>query len=268
MMFLICGDVVGRSGREAVFQNLSDIKKKLMIDFVIINVDNAAHGFGITSEIAQQFLACGADVLTTGNHLFDQKEALDLLEQEKRVLRPANMVDMVPGSGLLEVIMPDGQKILVIHLIGQVNMPIIGENPFYYMKKLLLKYQIGGNIQAIIVDFHAETTSEKNALGCYLDGSVSAVVGTHTHIPTADERVLECGTAYQTDIGMCGDYNSIIGMQKSIAEKFVNGYSYKKMSPASGEATICGTVIDVDNKTGLAKSICSIKVGGVLQQKY
>ncbi|MDR2724404.1 MAG: TIGR00282 family metallophosphoesterase [Holosporaceae bacterium] len=264
MRFLICGDVVGRAGREVVFQNLSGIKKRLSIDFVIINVDNAAHGFGIMPEIAYQFLENGADVLTAGNHLFDQKEAPGLLESEKRVLRPANMVNTVPGSGVLEIITPIGQKIIIVHLVGQVNMPMIGENPFYYMDKLLLKYQIGKNVQAIIVDFHAETTSEKNALGCHLDGRVSAVVGTHTHIPTADERILESGTAFQTDVGMCGDYNSVIGMQKVIAEKFVNGYSYKKMSPASGEATLCGVVVSVDTATGLALSVNSLRFGGVL----
>ena len=189
-------------------------------------------------------------------------------EQKKRILRPANMVDTVPGGGLLETTTANGKKVVIVHLIGQVNMPIIGENPFHYMNKLLSKYQIGVNVHAIIVDFHAETTSEKNALGCYLDGRVSAVVGTHTHIPTADERILECGTAYQTDIGMCGDYNSVIGMQKTIVEKFISGYSYKKVSPASGNATMCGVVIDVDDKTGLAKSVNSIQVGGVLRQKY
>jgi metallophosphoesterase (TIGR00282 family) len=266
MKFLICGDVVGRVGRDVVLQNLPDIKKRFAIDFTIINVDNAAHGFGIIPDIARQFLECGVDILTGGNHIFDQKEALSLLESEKRLLRPANMTDTVPGSGVLETTAVGGQKIVVIHLIGQLNMPIIGGNPFCHMDRLLSKYQINRNVNAIIVDFHAETTSEKNALGCYLDGRVSAVVGTHTHIPTADERVLEYGTAYQTDVGMCGDYNSVIGMQKVIAERFVNGYSYKKMSPSSGEATLCGIIVDVNDKTGLATSVNSIRVCGALHK--
>ncbi|MDR0580934.1 MAG: TIGR00282 family metallophosphoesterase, partial [Holosporaceae bacterium] len=238
MRFLICGDVMGRSGRDVVLQNLPSIKKRFNIDFTIVNVDNAAHGFGIIPDMARQFWECGIDVLTGGNHIFDQKEALGLLESEKRLLRPANMSDAVPGNGVIEATAAGGQKVVVIHLIGQLNMPIIGGNPFCYMDKLLSKYQINRNVHAIIVDFHAETTSEKNALGCYLDGRVSVVIGTHTHIPTADERILEYGTAYQTDVGMCGDYNSVIGMQKTIAERFVNGYSYKKVSPSSGEATL------------------------------
>jgi metallophosphoesterase (TIGR00282 family) len=264
MKFLICGDVMGRSGREVVLQYIPDLKRNHSIDIVILDVDNATHGFGITSQMAYQFLENGADVLTGGNHLFDQREAIKLLESEKRFLRPANMPKVVPGSGVLEITLADGKKIVVVHLIGQCYMPLIGENPFHYMDNLLAKYQIGQNVQAIIVDFHAEVTSEKNALGYYLDGRVSAVVGTHTHIPTADERILPHGTAFQTDIGMCGDYDSIIGMQKTIAEKFVKGYSSQKISPASGNATLCGIIVDTDNKTGLATSVKSIRMGGVL----
>jgi metallophosphoesterase (TIGR00282 family) len=264
MKFLICGDIVGRSGREAIFRYLPILKRNLSIDFIILNVDNATHGFGVNSEMARQFLEIGADVLTGGNHLFDQKETVGFLEKEKRLLRPANMSNIVPGNGVLETVLQDGRKIIVVHLIGQINMPIIGENPFYFMDQLLQKYQIGKNAQAIVVDFHAEVTSEKNALGHYLDGRVSAVVGTHTHIPTADERILERGTAFQTDVGMCGDYNSVIGMQKTIVEKFVKGYSRQKLSPASGRATLCGVLIDTDDKTGLAASIESIRIDGSL----
>jgi metallophosphoesterase (TIGR00282 family) len=266
MKILMCGDVVGRSGREAVFQHIADIKKKLHPDLIVLNVDNASHGFGITREIAYRFLNCGADVLTGGNHLFDQKEAVGLLENEKRFLRPANMSAIVPGSGVFETVTIGGCKIVAIHLIGQINMPLVGENPFFYMDKLLTKYRLGENVQAIIVDFHAEVTSEKNALGYYLDGRVSAVVGTHTHIPTADERILTKGTAFQTDLGMCGDYDSVIGMQKNITERFVKGYSACKTSPSSGEATLCGALIVINDKTGLANSINSVRIGGVLRQ--
>jgi metallophosphoesterase (TIGR00282 family) len=266
MKILICGDVVGRSGREAVLRHVSDLKRKIPADLVILNVDNAAHGFGVTKEIARQLLDAGADILTGGNHLFDQKEAIGLLESEKRFLRPANMTLITPGNGVFETITRNGDKIVTVHLIGQVNMPLIGENPFFYMDKLLTKYQLGKNVGAIIVDFHAEVTSEKNALGHYLDGRVSAVVGTHTHIPTSDERILANGTAFQTDLGMCGDYDSVIGMQKNIAEKFVKGYSACKISPSFGEATLCGAVIDVNEKTGLAVTISPVRIGGVLCQ--
>ncbi|MDR2782073.1 MAG: TIGR00282 family metallophosphoesterase [Holosporaceae bacterium] len=266
MKILVCGDIVGRSGREVVFNHISGLRKNMLLDLIVLNVDNAAHGFGITRDMAYQFLDGGADVLTGGNHLFDQKDAIGLLAGEKRFLRPANMPSIVPGSGVFETITSKGLKIVVVHLIGQVNMPIIGENPFFFMDKLLVKYQLGKNIQAIVVDFHAEVTSEKNALGHYLDGRVSAVVGTHTHIPTADERILAHGTAFQTDVGMCGDYDSVIGMQKNIAEKFIKGYSNNKTSPSPGEATLCGTIIDINDKTGLADAINSIRIDGVLHQ--
>jgi metallophosphoesterase (TIGR00282 family) len=174
------------------------------------------------------------------------------------------MADSIPGSGVFEATTVDGRKIVTIHLLGRVHMSLIGENPFLHADKLLAKYKLGKNVNAIVVDFHADVTSEKNALGHYLDGRVSAVVGTHTHIPTADERILPGGTAFQTDIGMCGDYDSIIGMQKNALERFAKGYSYQKLSPASGEATLCGAVIDVNDKTGLAKAIKPVRVGGIL----
>ncbi|MDR1560861.1 MAG: YmdB family metallophosphoesterase [Holosporaceae bacterium] len=265
MKILICGDVVGRSGRESVAKYLPDLKKKLSIDIVIVDVDNAAHGFGITKEIAYQFFDLGADVLTSGNHLFDQKEAISLLEKEKRFLRPANMADVVPGSGIIEIITNSCQKVLVVHLLGQRDMPIIGENPFNFMDKLLQKYKIKRNIDVIVVEFHAETTSEKIALGHYLDGRVSVVVGTHTHVPTADAVVLESGTAFQTDIGMCGDYDSVIGMHKqAIIDKFVKGYG-AKFAPATGEATFCASLVDVDDKKGLATAIMPLILGGKLK---
>ncbi|MDR0555517.1 MAG: TIGR00282 family metallophosphoesterase [Holosporaceae bacterium] len=261
MRLLVCGDVVGRSGREVVLQHLPNLRESLSIDVMVVNVDNAAHGFGLTEEIARQFLENGAQVLTGGNHLFDQKEIIGFLEKEKRVLRPANMPTKVPGRGTLEILVPGNRKVLVVHLLGQVNMPLIGDNPFYYMDELLSRYQMGNNVQAIIVDFHAEVTSEKNALGHYLDGRVSAVVGTHTHIPTADERILEHGTAFQTDIGMCGCYDSVIGMQKTIMEKFVRGFSHQRMSPVMGKATLSGIVVDIDESTGLAKNVSALRTG-------
>ncbi|MDR0678262.1 MAG: TIGR00282 family metallophosphoesterase [Holosporaceae bacterium] len=268
MRFLICGDIVGRSGREIISQRIPDLKKKLSIDLIILNVDNATHGFGINPDMANCFFEIGADVLTGGNHLFDQKEIIGFLEKEKRILRPSNMSSYIPGSGIFDTITVSGLRIIVIHLLGQINMPIVGNNPFCHMDKILQKYQLGRNVNAIIVDFHAEVTSEKNALGHYLDGRVSAVIGTHTHIPTSDERILKHGTAYQTDVGMCGDYDSVIGMQKTIVEKFVKGYSHHKISPiVSGDATLCGVIIGTNNETGLATSINSVRIGGALLEK-
>jgi metallophosphoesterase (TIGR00282 family) len=266
MRILLCGDVLGRSGREAVARYLPDLKKNLSIDLAVVNVDNAAHGFGVTTEMVYQFFEMGADVLTGGNHIFDQKEIIALLEKEKRLLRPANMSPMVAGTGIVEVSARNGLKALVVHLIGQKFMPLIGENPINFMDQLFLKYDMGRNVRAIVVEFHAEITSEKIALGHFLDGRVSAVVGTHTHIPTADERILERGTAFQTDIGMCGDYNSIIGMHKEASmERFLKGYSRKRLSPASGEATFCSLLVDTDDSTGLATAVEKIIIGGRLK---
>ncbi|MDR0968496.1 MAG: TIGR00282 family metallophosphoesterase [Holosporaceae bacterium] len=268
MRILILGDVSGRSGREAVLNRLPDFKKKQSVDFVVIDVDNAAHGFGITPDMARQFFEVGADVLTGGNHLFDQKDALALLQKEKRLLRPANMPDCVSGSGVLETTTADGRKIVAVHLIGRAGISFLSDNPFVCADKILAKYQIGKNVDAIVVDFHAEMTSEKVALGYYLDGRVSAVVGTHTHIPTADERILTGGTAFQTDVGMCGNYDSIIGVSKTLIERFVKGYSYQKLSPAMGEATFCGLLVDTDDKTGLAASVKAIRIGGFLSESF
>ncbi|MDR2766295.1 MAG: YmdB family metallophosphoesterase [Holosporaceae bacterium] len=266
MRILICGDVVGRSGRDALAKRLADLRKNLALDLVVVDVDNAAHGFGVTPEIAGQILDMGADILTGGNHLFDHGEMVAVLESEKRLLRPANMPSTTPGSGVGELTTQKGQKLLVVHLLGQTNMPVIGENPFDYMNRLLQKYRMGGNVQAIVVEFHAEVTSEKNALGHFLDGRVSVVVGTHTHIPTADVRILEHGTAFQTDVGMCGDYDSVIGMRKEfIVERFMSGYNHKKFAPAIGEATICGLLVELDDKTGLATSAKPLILGGLLK---
>ncbi|MDR2794763.1 MAG: YmdB family metallophosphoesterase [Holosporaceae bacterium] len=266
MRILVCGDVVGRSGREAIEKYLPDLKSRLAIDFVLVNVDNAAGGFGITQEIAHSFFSLGVDILTGGNHVFDQSGVVAFLESEKRMLRPHNVASITPGRGVGEVVINNRKKIIVVHLVGQRDMPIPANDPFESMNLLLSKYKLCQTADAIIVDFHAELTSEKNALGNFLDGRVSVVVGTHTHIPTADERVLEHGTAFQTDIGMCGDYDSVIGMKKEPAvEKFLKNYVKTKLSSASGEATFCGLLVDLGDN-GLAKSIKFLKIGGKLTQ--
>lgn len=265
MKILLCGDVVGRTGRDLVLTHVPMLRNKYVIDLVVVNVDNAAHGFGITEEMMTSLLDTGVDVLTGGNHLFDQKTASSLLAKENRLLRPANMPESTAGRGFTEVTTSAGKVALVVHLLGQKNMPMIGDSPFIYMQKLLTRYQLGVNVNAIIVDFHAEVTSEKNALGQFLDGKVSVVVGTHTHIPTADERVLEAGTAFQTDLGMCGDYNSIIGMQKqTIIDKFVKGFCNTRFTPAQGEGTLSALLVETNDSTGLATSARPIRIGGRL----
>lgn len=256
MNILIFGDIVGRSGRDIFFRELPRLKEKYRSDFIVVDVDNATHGFGISRNMASDFFSAGVNVLTGGNHLFDQKDALSFLNDEKRFLRPDNMAPSIPGSGVCETTLQDGRKVVTIHLVGQNNMPILGDNPFLWTDNLLKKYKLGANVNAIIVDFHAETTSEKAALGQYLDGRVSVVFGTHTHVPTADYRILKHGSAYQTDVGMCGDYDSILGMEKATCvERFTKGYHTAKMTPAMGNGTLYYLAVSTNDKTGLAESI-------------
>lgn len=266
MKILMCGDVVGRTGRNSLKQHIPQLRPK--VDFVIVNADNAAHGFGLSPTILNDLFDLGVDVVTGGNHLFDQKEILPILSKEKRLLRPDNMSPKISGSGVFATKDKSGRYIVVIHLAGQHNMSISTNNPFNHVDEILKKYQLGANASAIAVDFHAEATSEKNALGHYLDGRVSLVVGTHTHIPTADYRVLPNGTAYQTDLGMCGDYDSVIGMEKTnCIERFVKGYNASKINPAVHDATFCGLVADIDDATGLAKSVTFLCRDGSLKNK-
>ncbi|MDR3156161.1 MAG: YmdB family metallophosphoesterase [Holosporaceae bacterium] len=264
MKILVCGDVEARSGREAIEAHLPYLKKRYSIDFIVINVDNAAGGFGITATIAKRFFELGADVLTGGNHIFDQAEIIPFLATEKRLLRPHNMPFNTPGTGVAEIT-AGGKKIVVIHISGYKNMPIVVNDPFEAISSLLQKYALRKNADAIVVDFHAEVTSEKNAIGHFVDGRVSILVGTHTHIPTRDERILELGTAFQTDIGMCGDYDSVIGMNKQAAiAKFSSGYMRTKLMSATGKATFCGLLVELDDLTGLARQVQFIKLGGCI----
>ena len=267
MRILICGDVDARTGRESVAKWVPELKRTFAIDFIIINVDNAAGGFGITADIANEFFSIGADILTGGNHVFDQAGICEFLETESRLLRPYNLIATTPGRGISETKTVKGQKIVVIHLLGQRFMPIIGNDPFESCTQILSKYTLGHNVDAIVVDFHAEFSSEKYALGHFLDGRVSAVVGTHTHVPTADEHILEHGTAFQTDLGMCGDYDSVIGAKKAdIVDKFTKIHSKVKIQPAAGEATFCALMVDTDDKTGLANAVRAFKLGGCIGQ--
>ncbi len=254
MKLLFLGDIVGRSGRDAVVKYVPGLRKELGLDAVVVNGDNAAGGFGINPQIAKDLFACGVDVITGGDHIWDQKEIVPYLAQEKRLLRPENFPPKTPGSGHVLLPLPGGKKLLVIHLLGQVFHKEHTRCPFAVCDSILESYRVTGNLP-ILVDMHAEATSEKMAMGKYLDGRVSVVVGSHTHVPTADARVLPKGTAYQTDAGMCGDYDSVIGFdEKAPLDRFLTKISKNKLEAAQGTAKLCGLVADLDEETGLAKS--------------
>lgn len=260
MRILFIGDIVGRSGRDKLAEVLPRLKKQHAIDVSIVNGENAAHGFGMTPAICRDMLTLGADVITAGDHVWDQKELAPYLSQEKRVLRPHNFPPSNPGSGVFLHTLVSGKKILVIHLLAQVFHKEHIPCPFACVGEVLKNYALGGDIHAVFVDFHGEATSEKNAMGLYLNGRVSAVVGTHTHIPTADGRILSKGTAYLTDAGMCGDYNSVIGFQKeAVLKRFLTKNTKHKMEVATGDATCYAVVIETNDATGLATSIEQIK---------
>ena len=266
MKILFLGDVVGRSGRDAVCAYIPQARHEHALDFVVINGENAAAGFGITPAICDDFLKAGADVITTGNHVWDQQEIIPRLSKDTRILRPHNYPETVPGTGAVLVKNNKGKSLLVLHVQGQLFMHENLSCPFACADAALKQYTLGANANAILVDIHAEATSEKAALGHYLDGRVSAVIGTHTHIPTSDARVLAGGTAYQTDAGMCGDYDSVIGMDKAAPiKRFVNkATKLNRLTVAAGVATVCGLIIETDDKTGLAVKVEPVKKGGSL----
>ncbi len=266
MRILFCGDVVGKSGREAITRHIPELRKNLKLDFVIVNGENAAGGFGITEKICDQFLASGVDVITGGDHIFDQQETAGFISRYPRLLRAANFPDQVPGLGRHIYQTADGRTVLVIHVLTQLFMKIVLDSPFVCVEKILQGYRLGGSVNAIVVDVHGEATSEKMGLAHHLDGRVSAVVGSHTHIPTADAQILPGGTAFQCDAGMCGDYNSVIGFEKTIPlESFLKKTRSERMKPAEGEATLCGVYVETDDKTGLATRISPMRAGGRLQ---
>lgn len=266
MRLLFLGDLMGRSGRNAVIKALPDLRKDLKLDFVVVNAENAASGFGTTSKIAGQVIQAGADVLSGGNHTFDQKELLSVIDNDTRILRPVNYPDPTPGRGYGVYDAPRGKKILIINAMARVFMNPM-ECPFRAVDKVLSKYRMGVTVHAVLVDFHGEATSEKMAMGHYLDGRASLVVGTHSHVPTADAQILPGGTAYQTDAGMCGDYNSVIGMdKKEPISRFLTKINRERFSPADGEATVCGTFVETDDKTGLAKRIEPLRLGPRLME--
>ena len=253
MKLFYCGDIVARSGREVVLDNISFIKDTY-------KPENAAHGFGVTSGICRNFLDNGADVLITGNHFLNQHDIVTFFDECKVIIRPANIPDCNPGRGHCIVELADGRRLLVIQLQGRLFMEAI-DCPAKTIDGILRNYALGKNIDAIFVDIHAEATSEKLSLGYYLDGRVSCLAGTHTHVPTADARILPNGTAYITDVGMCGDYNSVLGFDsKAPIDRLLRNYTSERLVPANGKGTLYGILVETDDNTGLAKQIKQIKI--------
>lgn len=266
MRFLFLGDVVGRPGRIAVQERLPGLRKDWSLDCVVINGENAAGGFGLTEAICDELLAAGADAVTLGNHSWDQREALVFIERQDRLVRPANYPKGTPGRGATVIEARNGARVLVVNAMGRVFMDAL-DDPFAAMERELSACPLGEVADAVIVDFHAEATSEKQAAGYFLDGRASLVVGTHTHAPTADTRILPAGTAYQSDAGMCGDYDSILGMQKDEPiRRFLQKVPGARLEPATGEGTLSGVAVDIDDATGLAKAVWAVRVGPHLSQ--
>ena len=264
MRLLFFGDVVGRSGREVVRNHVPGLRGDLNIDFVIVNGENAAGGFGITRKICDEFFEAGIDVITTGNHVWDQREVFTFIDNEDRLLRPCNYPSGTPGRGVGLYDIPGDRKVMVIQVMCRVFMDPL-DDPFARIEEELQSIQLGREVDAIVVDVHGEATSEKNAMGHYVDGRASMAMGTHSHVPTADARILSGGTAYQTDLGMCGDYDSVIGMEKEEPiNRFVNKIPGGRFTPALGRATLCGVFVETDDSSGLATRIAPIRIGGHL----
>jgi metallophosphoesterase (TIGR00282 family) len=267
MRLLFLGDVVGRSGRDVVIENLPGLIARYRLDFVVVNGENSAGGFGITEAICDDLLAAGADAVTLGNHSWDQREALVFIERQPRLLRPLNYPPGTPGRGASLYRARNGAEVLVMNAMGRIFMPEL-DCPFRAIDAELEACPLGTGADAILVDFHAEATSEKESLGLYLDGRASCVVGTHTHVPTSDDRILTGGTAYMSDVGMCGDYNSVLGMQpEEPLNRFLTRIPKGRMEPALGAGTLCGFAVEIDPKTGLALKAQGVQVGGALRPR-
>ncbi|MBC6438637.1 MAG: YmdB family metallophosphoesterase [Rhodobacteraceae bacterium] len=267
MRCLFLGDVMGRAGRNAITTHLPKLRDAWRLDFVVVNAENATSGMGLSGRHAGVLLAAGADCLTLGDHAFDQRDMLQFIEGEPRILRPLNYAKSAPGGGARLFNARGGRKVLVVQVLGQVFMKRPFADPFSALEGTLARYPLAGMAQAIIVDIHAEATSEKMAMGHVCDGRASLVVGTHTHIPTGDAHILPGGTGYQTDAGMCGDYNSVIGMDKAEPmRRFVTGMLREHFTPARGEATLSGVYLETDDRSGKATRIAPVRLGGQLQQ--
>ena len=257
---------MGRTGRDAVAARLPGLRKDLRIDLAIVNGENASHGFGLAPDMARALFAAGADVITLGNHAWDRKEIIPYIAENPRLIRPLNYPPGAPGSGSVLVTLQDGRKALVLQAMGRLYMDAL-DCPFRGTSEVLAKYRLGASVQAIVADIHAEASSEKMAYAHIFDSQMSFVVGTHTHCPTADAQILPGGTAFQSDAGMCGDYDSVIGMAKEAAStRFIRKMPGERLTPAEGPATVCGLFVETDDATGLARRAEPVRVGGRLSQ--
>ncbi len=266
MRLLFLGDMVGKVGRMAVFDQLPDLINSMKTDFVIVNGENAANGFGVTQSILDATLAAGADVMTTGNHVWDQKEALSFADREERFIRPANYPAGTPGRGANMFEARNGARVMVMNIMGRVFMHPELDDPFASVEQQLTGVELGAAADVIFIDFHAEATSEKQCFAHFVDGRVSAVIGTHTHVPTGDHQILTHGTGYMSDAGMCGDYDSSLGMDKEEPmQRFISKVPKGRFEPATGEATICGVGLEIDDRTGLTTRIAPLRIGPRLE---
>jgi len=267
MRLLFLGDVMGRAGRAAICETLPRLRTDWRLDFVVVNGENASSGHGLSQAHAQLLLKAGVDCLTLGDHAFDQRDMLQFIDKEPRILRPLNYAKSAPGRGAQLFSAAGGRKVLVAQALGQVFMKRPFSDPFSALEGVMRSYPMGGVAQAAIFDIHCEATSEKMAVGHFCDGRASLVVGTHTHVPTADTQILPGGTAFQADAGMCGDYDSVIGMEKTEPlRRFITGMPKDRFTPARGPATLSGVFVETDDKTGKAISVAPVRLGGRLQQ--
>ena len=263
MRLLFIGDVVGRSGRTAVVQQAPILRARWRLDFIVVNGENAAGGFGLTESIMEEFLAAGVDAVTLGNHAFDQREALVFIERQPRLVRPANYPPGTPGRGAAVVENAKGARLLIVNLLGRIFMEAL-DDPFAALDRELSAHPLGDGCHAVVVDVHAEATSEKWAIGHFADGRASLVAGTHTHVPSADHRILAGGTGFVTDVGMTGDYDSVIGMEKDEPlRRFTRRIPSGRFEPAMGPATLCAVAAEF-SPDGLTKAIAPVRIGGLL----
>ena len=258
---------MGRAGRQAITDRLPALRRDWRLDFVVVNGENATGGMGLSGAHAKLILEAGADVITLGDHAFDQKDMMTFIAHEQRIIRPINFSKAAPGVGARVFSATNGRKVLVAQVLGQVFMKRPFDDPFSALDTVLKQYPRGGAVQASLIDIHCEATSEKMAVGHYCDTRASIVVGTHTHVPTADAMILPGGTAYLSDAGMCGDYNSVIGMDKAEPlRRFITGMPKERFSPAKSEATLSGFYVETDDRTGQATRVEMVRQGGRLQQ--
>ena len=266
MRILFLGDIVGRPGRVAFIDEVPVLRERWALDCVIVNAENSAGGFGITEAICDELIGAGADAITLGNHSWDQREAMVFIERQPRLIRPLNFPPNTPGRGATMVETRTGRSVLVLNAMGRLYMEPL-DDPFAVLEREIGACPLGAGADAIIVDFHAEATSEKQAIGHLFDGRVSLVIGTHTHVPTSDHRILTGGTAYQSDAGMSGNYESILGMDKhEPIRRWQQKTPGSRMEVAEGPATLCGLAVETDDRTGLAVAIAPVRLGGVLSE--